>query len=333
MALHSLLPAARLKRRLIDELVAENVALIEGVQPARRRRPRPLRDLTRLVLVILLAGGALRSSHLLAGRDGEPASSGDAGGAASLAAGMDATAAETTSPAPAIEDRRAGGSPGEGVLLAGLPRAAAIDPRVFPLAVRRVAIDAGHGGSSMGAMAPDLPAEKELTLDIAERLERLLAASEFETIMTRDSDHDVPLRQRARLANEAGADLFLSIHLNWLEDRGARGIETYYAGLNEDPTVNRLAMVENGEHGHSFSDLESLLERLLTDVRQEESRALAEVVQRALWTALQATNPLLQNRGVKAAPFTVLISTDMPSVLAEVSCLSHQDEARLLQTP
>lgn len=210
---------------------------------------------------------------------------------------------------------------------------ASLDPSVFPLVVRRVAIDAGHGGSNSGATAPRGVVEKELTLDIARRLERLLADSRFETLMTRESDRDVSLRERARLANEAGADLFLSIHLNWLEDPAARGIETYYAGINNDPAVNRVALQENAEYGNSFADLKLLLERLYTDVREEESKVFANVVQNTLYRSLTMTQPLVQNRGVKAAPFTVLISTDMPSVLAEVSCVSNEEESRLLMDP
>ncbi len=301
----------RLKRRLIRDLVEENLALIHGAPPRRRARRRPLRDAARLLLVAVLAVGLYGSSQLLADRE-----------RAETTAGVTAAAA-----APAGRPSLAGAA------AARLPAPVPIDPAVFPLAVRRVAIDAGHGGASYGARAPKGPIEKELTLDIAHRLEGLLVADSFETVMTRDGDRDVPLKQRAELANRAGADLFLSIHLNWIEDAGARGIETYYAGASADPMVNRLAAAENRESGYSLADLKPLLERIYTDVRQEESRQLAEVVQRRLFRSLAATNPALQDRGVKAAPFIVLISTEMPSVLAEVSCLSNRDEAHLLATP
>ncbi|HVF59012.1 MAG TPA: N-acetylmuramoyl-L-alanine amidase, partial [Thermoanaerobaculia bacterium] len=214
-----------------------------------------------------------------------------------------------------------------------LPAPRPIDPAVFPLAVRRVAIDPGHGGASLGTRAAQGPLEKELTLDIARRLARRLAADAFEPVLTRRGDREVPLKERARLANEAGADLFLSIHLNWIEDRAARGVETYYAGASDDPIVNRLAAAENHDSGYSLADLKPLLERIYTDVRQEESRRLAEVLQGSLVRSLTPANPALQDRGVKAAPFIVLITTEMPSVLAEVSCLSNEEEARLLASP
>jgi N-acetylmuramoyl-L-alanine amidase len=317
----SLLPD-RLKRRLIRDLVAENLDLIHGRRPGRRRRRWPLRDLTRLLFVMLLAVGLYGSSHLLAGRG--QAQSPDAPARAAVLPGRLAEAAAPPAPAAVAE---------AALSTTRLPAPRPIDPAVFPLAVRRVAIDAGHGGTSFGAKAPRGPLEKELTLDIARRLERLLAASSFETLMTRESDRDVPLRERARRANEAGADLFLSIHLNWLEDPAARGIETYYAGASDDPSVNRLAAAENRESGYSLADLKPLLERIYTDVRQEESKQLAEDVQGALFRSLAAANPLLRDRGVKAAPFIVLITTEMPSVLAEVSCLSNREEARLLAAP
>ncbi len=321
MPLGSTLFPARLKRRLIRDLVAENIHLIQGTRPHRRRR-RPLRDITRLLLVVLLAIGLYGSSHLLAGRQ------------QMAAPAMAARAAALPVPAASAAAAPAPASIAEAALPAALlPAPRPIDPTVFPLAVRRIAIDAGHGGASLGTRAARGPVEKELTLDIARRLERLLAASSFETLMTRAADRDVPLKERARRANEAGADLFLSIHLNWLEDPGARGIETYYAGTSDDPSVNRLAAAENRESGYSLADLKPLLERIYTDVRQEESRQLAEVVQGALFRSLAAANPRLRDRGVKAAPFIVLITTEMPSVLAEVSCLSNAEEARLLAEP
>jgi N-acetylmuramoyl-L-alanine amidase len=334
MPLDSLLPTTRLKRRLLHDLVEENVALLEGTSPARRSRPRPLRDLSRLLLVVLAAAGLFRSSDLLAGRQ-------DA-----LVSALDRGDGLASAPATArLAPRPIGGHPipvgaggyadfrRDGAVMSSPPAAKTVDPTVFPLAVRRIAIDAGHGGSSTGARSAEGQLEKELTLDIARRVERALAAAELETLMTRDADRNVPLRERARLANAAGADLFLSIHLNWLEDSDARGVETYYAGISEDAAVNRLALVENSQDGHAFGELRLLLERLYTQVRQEESQAFAAAVQRTLWSSLAPADPLLVDRGVKAAPFTVLISTDMPSVLAEVSCLSNEEEARRLADP
>jgi N-acetylmuramoyl-L-alanine amidase len=305
------LPAlsARRKRRLLRDLVQENLELIQGLPPRRRRRRWLGREVLRLGMVLLLPVALYGSSQLLGGREAPQA-------VAAPAATVPALAAPPAARAAAL-----------------LPAPRPIDPAVFPLAVRRVAIDPGHGGASLGTRAAQGPLEKELTLDIARRLARRLAADAFEPVLTRRGDREVPLKERARLANEAGADLFLSIHLNWIEDRAARGVETYYAGASDDPAVNRLAAAENHDSGYSLADLKPLLERIYTDVRQEESRRLAEVLQGSLVRALAPANPALQDRGVKAAPFIVLITTEMPSVLAEVSCLSNEEEARLLASP
>ena len=310
------LPAlsARRKRRLLRDLVQENLELIHGLPPRRRRRRWLGREVLRLGVVLLLPVALYGSSQLLGGRGGREAPR--AAAAVTPAAVAPALAAPPAARAAAL-----------------LPAPRPIDPAVFPLAVRRVAIDPGHGGASFGTRAAQGPLEKELTLDIARRLARRLAADAFEPVLTRRGDREVPLKERARLANEAGADLFLSIHLNWIEDRAARGVETYYAGASDDPVVNRLAAAENHDSGYSLADLKPLLERIYTDVRQEESRRLAEVLQGSLVRALAPANPALQDRGVKAAPFIVLITTEMPSVLAEVSCLSNEEEARLLASP
>ncbi|HEX5760696.1 MAG TPA: N-acetylmuramoyl-L-alanine amidase [Thermoanaerobaculia bacterium] len=307
--------STRLKRRLIRDLVRENLELIHGLPPRARRRRWPLQDALRLLAVLLLPVALYGSSQLLAG-----------GASTSPSAWPPEVHAAVpfSPPAAALAARTAA---------AHLPAPTPIDPAVFPLAVRRVAIDPGHGGASLGTRAPEGPVEKALTLDIARRLERLLAAEGFEPVLTRRGDREVPLRERALLANRAGADLFVSIHLNWIEDRGARGVETYYAGTSSDPAVNELAAAENRDSGYSMADLKPLLERIYTDVRQEESRRFAAQLQGALVRSLAAANPALQDRGVKAAPFIVLITTEMPSVLAEVSCLSNSEEARLLARP
>ena len=100
--------------------------------------------------------------------------------------------------------------------------------------------------------------EKELTLDIAERLQRLLEKDSFEVVMTRESDQNVSLERRGALANEAGADIFVSIHLNWIENR-SRGVETYYLGPTNDPYLTQLAASENRESGYSMADMRHLL--------------------------------------------------------------------------
>jgi N-acetylmuramoyl-L-alanine amidase len=208
-----------------------------------------------------------------------------------------------------------------------------VDAAVFPLAVRKIALDPGHGGDSLGTRAPLGLVEKELTLDIAQRVRKLLEADSFEVVMTREQDRSVSLEDRGLAANRDGADIFVSIHLNWIENRKARGVETYYLGATNDPYLTRLAAAENRESGYSMADMRGLLDRIYADVRQEKSRTLAEVVQASLFRSLGKVNPGLENRGVKAAPFIVLLSTEMPAILAEVSCLSNEEEAALLTKP
>jgi N-acetylmuramoyl-L-alanine amidase len=208
-----------------------------------------------------------------------------------------------------------------------------VDAAVFPLAVRKVAIDPGHGGDSLGTRAPLGLLEKELTLDIAQRLRSLLVADSFKVLMTREQDRSLSLEERGLAANRAGADIFVSIHLNWIENHKARGIETYYLGPTDDPFLTRLAADENRDSGYSMADMRRLLDRIYADVRQKKSKKLAEVVQASLFGSLGKVNPGVENRGIKAAPFIVLLTTEMPAILAEVSCLSNEDEAELLTKP
>ena len=215
----------------------------------------------------------------------------------------------------------------------GLPLPRRVDAAIFPLAVERVAIDPGHGGASGGTRTPSGLREKELTLDIARRLRGLLEQASFEVVMTRDADVDVPLEERTQLANASGADLFVSLHVNWIENRGVRGVETYYLGPTDDPFLTQLAAAENRGSGYSLADFRSLLEQIYVGVRGDESRRLAESVQHSILTSLRTINSEVENRGVKTAPFIVLMKTEMPAILAEVSCLSNEREADLLAKP
>ena len=207
-----------------------------------------------------------------------------------------------------------------------------LDRNAIPLAVRRVVVDPGHGGADDGTTGFGFN-EKAMTLDIARRLQSRLLADGFEVYLTREDDRDVSLRERAMMANELRADLFISIHINWIAERSVRGLETYFLGATDDPELNALARRENQDSGYSLADMKSLLESIYTDVRQDESRQLASRIQRSLYSSLLRQNPDLKNRGVKTAPFVVLVATEMPAILAEVSCLSNADEARLLSRP
>jgi N-acetylmuramoyl-L-alanine amidase len=212
-------------------------------------------------------------------------------------------------------------------------RPAQILAEAVPLDVRRVAIDAGHGGIDTGTSPGDGLHEKDLTRDIALRVAGILADRGVETVLTRREDEQVSLRRRAEIANRARADLFLSIHVNWLPDRSARGVEVYFLGPTDDPFLSRLAAAENQASGYTVADTRQLLEGILADVRQDQSQRLARALSEALYTNLRRDNPDIVARGVMSAPFVVLVATDMPAVLAEVACLSNDREARLLARP
>ena len=201
---------------------------------------------------------------------------------------------------------------------------------VFPLSIKTVVIDAGHGGKQTGAISDSGVSEKNITLDVALRLRRLMAESPFEVYLTRDSDQTIPLEKRVEFANGKNADLFVSIHVNWMEPRSIRALETYFVGPSNDLATLNLASMENRESSYSFSDYRRILEKIYVDTRREESRRLANSVQTELYQSLRQNNPEVENRGIKMAPFVVLVGTQMPAVLAEISCLSNEEEAKLL---
>ncbi len=200
-----------------------------------------------------------------------------------------------------------------------------LDLSVFPLPIKRIVLDPGHGGAASGTVAGGLT-EKDLALDIARRVRELLS-DRYRVAMTREADIDVELDRRSGIANRAGADLFVSIHVNWLTRNQSCGVETYFLGPTDDPELTALAERENAEaHGYSLADLRRLLDGVYAQAMQDESRTLANAVQDALFEQLRTSNPGLRNRGVKSAPFVVLIDAEMPAILAEVSCLSDAGE-------
>jgi N-acetylmuramoyl-L-alanine amidase len=316
----------RLKRRLLHELVRENVDLIEGGPARRLRRQHRVRQAARLLALALVPVGLLGSTRLLStlgtapGVPGAPGAPGHPASPRSLVQASAFLFSPRAAPAPAKASVH-------------IPEPRPIDAALFPLAVRKIMLDPGHGGASVGTGAGSGLIEKNLTLDIAERLKSLLAQRSYTVLLTREEDRPVDLADRAALANRAGADIFVSIHLNWIEDRKARGVETYYLGPTDDPYLTQLAAAENRDSGYSLADLRGILDGIYAGVREDNSRHLAESVQSALFRSLHRTSPQVIDRGVKAAPFIVLLSTEMPAILAEVSCLSNEEEARQLARP
>ncbi|MFL6192735.1 MAG: N-acetylmuramoyl-L-alanine amidase [Thermoanaerobaculia bacterium] len=313
----------RLKRQLLRELVQENVDLIEGRLPRGLRRRRTLPAVLGALALAIASLALFGSARLFPSLPG-PSKAPVAQAAPQVAAVATRTAPPSSPGLPELSEETT-----PSLLVAPTP----VDAAVFPLAVRKVAIDPGHGGDSLGTHTSSGLMEKDLTLDIAQRLGRLLQADSFQVLMTRQQDRSLSLEERGLAANRAGADIFVSIHLNWIENRKARGIETYYLGPTDDPFLTRLAADENRESGYSLADMRRLLDRIYAGVRQEKSKKLAQVVQASLFGSLGKVNPGVENRGVKAAPFIVLLTTEMPAILAEVSCLSNEDEAGLLTKP
>jgi N-acetylmuramoyl-L-alanine amidase len=198
--------------------------------------------------------------------------------------------------------------------------------------VSRVVIDPGHGGHDPGASAHRVT-EAELVLDVALRLEKLLQKQPgIEVVLTRRTDVFIPLEQRTAIANREGADLFLSIHANASHNASARGVETYYLNFASNPEAEAVAARENSASGRTLHALPEILRAIALNNKLDESRDFAELVQRAMTRRLRTQNAGLKNLGVKRAPFVVLIGAGMPSVLAEISFVTHRQEAALLRT-
>jgi N-acetylmuramoyl-L-alanine amidase len=204
--------------------------------------------------------------------------------------------------------------------------------RALGLKIGRIVIDAGHGGHDTGTVGPTGLMEKDLCLDVAMRLGKMIEQSlpGAEVVYTRDDDTFIPLERRTEIANEAKADLFISIHANSSGDRAARGVETYYLNFNPSREAMEVAARENATAQQNIHDLDSLVQRIARNEKIEESKEFADDVQGALSKRLQRTSPAIRDRGVRKAPFVVLIGANMPSVLAEISFISNPtDEARL----
>lgn len=319
----------RIKRRMIHQLAQENLAELAGsARDAAPRRASLAARLTALVVPVMACLAVLAQAGPVGSVDSSRFSVGwGAPRVIRLAPTRwpDFPPASTARPRPASRAAAAA----DRVFPAPVP----LDASVFPLSVRTVVLDPGHGGEeNPGTMAANGLAEKDLTLDIAERLRSLLAKAGYRVLMTRREDHAVGLDERTRFANQSRGDIFVSIHVNWLGD-AARGIETFFLGPTEDPYLTHLASRENRDSGYSLAALKEILEGVYANLRQEESRQLAESVQRELYRSLAEVAPETVDRGVKTAPFVVLVGTEMPAILAEVSALSSEEEAQLLELP
>jgi N-acetylmuramoyl-L-alanine amidase len=205
--------------------------------------------------------------------------------------------------------------------------------RMFGLRIKTIMIDPGHGGTASGTVGKMGTMEKNITLDIAKRLKtHLLQSGRYHVLMTREDDSTVPLEKRVALAQEAKADLFISIHLNYLPRRPTNIVETYYFGPSNDEKTLKLAQQENAGSEYGLSDFKEIMERLGKTMKLQESKELAESIQANLFLNSKKHSEDIQNHGVKRAPFVVLLGVDVPAVLVEVSCLSNHEEERELHS-
>jgi N-acetylmuramoyl-L-alanine amidase len=206
--------------------------------------------------------------------------------------------------------------------------------RALGLKIGRIVIDAGHGGHDSGTLGVDGLEEKEVVLDVALRLGKLLHERlGAEIIYTRSDDTFIPLETRTAIANKAQADLFLSIHANSSSDPSARGVETYYLNFTSQPDALEVAARENAVSDQSIYQLSDLVKKIALKEKIDESREFASDVETTLFAGLQRGNAGLKNRGVKKAPFVVLIGANMPSILAEISFVTNPRDAEQLRQP
>ena len=205
--------------------------------------------------------------------------------------------------------------------------------RALGLKIGKIVIDPGHGGHDTGTIGPDGLEEKDLVLDVGRRLGKLLEARlGAEVVYTRKDDTFIPLETRTAIANQARADLFISIHANSSHDPDARGVETYYLNFTSSRDALEVAARENAVSDTSIYELQDLVKKIALKEKIEESREFAWDVQESLHSGLAAKSPAIRDRGVKKAPFIVLIGANMPSILAEISFVSNPTDERRLST-
>jgi len=206
--------------------------------------------------------------------------------------------------------------------------------RTLGLKIGKIVIDPGHGGHDTGTIGPNGLLEKELVLDVGKRLGKLLESRlGADVVFTRSDDAFIPLETRTSIANQEQADLFVSVHANSSRDPDARGVETYYLNFTSSPEALEVAARENAASDKSIHELQDLVKKIALKEKVEESHEFASDVQQSLHAGLSAKTPGVRDRGVKKAPFVVLIGANMPSILAEISFLSNPGDERRLKTP
>jgi N-acetylmuramoyl-L-alanine amidase len=221
---------------------------------------------------------------------------------------------------------RAAGHPNAPVLAATAPKDLASQ---LALNVQTVFIDAGHGGKDPGTSHNGL-VERDVALDVARRVGRLLRNQGLDVQYSREKDAYLSLDERSRMANKAKADLFVSLHVNASVDRQACGFETYYLDIASNTEAARLATMENVGSDKKMGDLTTVLADFMLSARTQESRQLAQTLQNTVLSRLGKQRHTTRDGGVKSAPLHVLIGTGMPAVLVELGYCSNREEARRL---
>lgn len=350
------LSRAYLAKRSGDRLALDS-RLVKSVLVAQNRR-----GVVRVVLDIstnaIYSASLLRHPYGLAidVGSGPAANAGDSAGAAgdpgSIGSKTAGTGSETTSatsetdidrspPAslpgtpPPESGRYENGLPGPAAPARPTRTGATSLTRELGLKIGRIVIDAGHGGFDTGTIGPTGLQEKDVCLDVARRLGRLIERRlrGAEVVYTRGDDSFVPLETRTEIANEKQADLFVSIHANSSPDAEARGIETYYLNFTTSPDAMAVAARENAPSQESVHQLQDLLKKISLNDKIQESRELAADVDQSLMREVWLGHVRERDRGVKKAPFVVLIGAHMPSILSEISFLSNPTDERLLKSP
>jgi len=326
---------SRIRQNILRGVYEENLSILSrGRQALSRRKPFPIKRIFLLtllcILAVLIPGQYMESSFTPAEPTVETSPFPTPLPAA--VALVDLTPDRIPYPlfplASGPED-----APNSSELCAFLNSHNAFFSRMLGLKIKTIMIDPGHGGTASGTVGKMGTMEKDITLDIAKRLRtHLIKNGRYRVLMTRENDSTVPLEKRVRLTQEAKADLFISIHLNYLPRRPTNIVETYYFGPSNDEKTLKLAQEENAGSEYGLSDFKEVMERLGKTMKLQESKELAESIQANLFLNSRKHSGEIQNHGVKRAPFVVLLGVDVPAVLAEVSCLSNREEERELHS-
>jgi N-acetylmuramoyl-L-alanine amidase len=201
--------------------------------------------------------------------------------------------------------------------------------------IRRIIVDAGHGGHDTGAIGPRGVREKDVTLAMARRLAEKLRTQGFQVTLTRTDDRYLKLEERTAMANMARGDLFVSLHTNANPRRDRSGVETYFLNVTDDRYARRLAARENGSL--DMEEAPKDVQRILTDLDSKASagasRTLARMVQKEITSRTRQSQGAVRDRGVKNALFYVLLGARMPAVLVETAFISNREEEKRLASP